>query len=330
MNHYLIKYYCFVRNHLIFQTLLRDRKDNSEFCIGGGRLMRWLVVLDPMEGLISKTDTSLAVISKAREKGINVDTAAIEHLLFETHAAVIATDAAGKKSLVPLDDYALIFMRKEPPYDLAFHYATHLLSLTKAYVVNSPSALRDFNEKLIALPFIEYMPPTLVSSDQEVIGEFLTRHGGGVIKSLDSFQGKSVQKVTPSDHATISAFTQEGTRPVMVQKFLEAVFDGDKRVIMLGDKFIGASLRRPRQGYHANFANSEALRTELTDREQEILARVGPWMLKQGIHFSGLDFIGGNLTEINITCPTGIVQISELEGRVLSEEIVDYFTNLVQ
>jgi len=292
--------------------------------------MRWLVVLDPIEGLKSKTDTSLAVITKAREKGISVDTAAIEDLLFETFAAVLATDKAGKRSMTALDDYSLIFMRKEPPYDLAFHYATHLLSLTRAFVVNSPSSLRDFNEKLIALPFIDYMPPTLVSSDLNVIEDFLHRHGGGVIKALDSFQGKSVQKIEPTDRSTIAEFTGNGSRPVMLQKFLDAVYDGDKRVIMLGDKFIGASLRRPKQGYHANFANSEALRTELTDREQKILAEVGPWMLRHGIHFSGLDFIGEHLTEINITCPTGIVQISELEGRILSEEIVDYFTNLVQ
>jgi glutathione synthase len=99
---------------------------------------------------------------------------------------------------------------------------------------------------------------------------------------------------------------------------------------MLGDRFLGAALRRPKKGYHANFANSDALKTELTEKEQSILAQVGPWMLKQGIHFSGLDFIGEQLTEINITCPTGIVQISELEGRRLDEEIVDYFVNLTQ
>jgi len=291
--------------------------------------MKWLVVLDPIEGLISRTDTSLAVISKAREKGISVDTAAIENLFFETFAAVIATNEEGKRNIVPLDDYDLIFMRKEPPYDLAFHYATQLLSLTKACVVNSPSSLRDFNEKLIALPFVDYMPPTLVSSDVAVIEDFLKRQGGGVIKSLDSFQGKSVQKIEASDRSIIAELTGEGHRPVMVQKFLDAVYDGDKRVIMLGDRFIGASLRRPKQGYHANFANSEALRTELSEREKEILARVGPWMVEHGIHFSGLDFIGGYLTEINITCPTGIVQISELEGRLLSEEIVDYFNRLV-
>lgn len=292
--------------------------------------MKWLVVLDPIEGLVSKTDTSIVIINQARASGISVDTATIENLFFETHAAVIATDDSGRQQAKPLGEYSLIFMRKEPPYDLAFHYATQLLSLAGTLVVNSASSLRDFNEKLIALPFVQYMPPTLVSSDCQIIEDFLTKHGTGVIKSLDSFQGKSVQKLTPSDRKLVASFTDDGKRPVMVQKFLENVYEGDKRVMMLGDKFIGAAMRRPKQGYHANFASSDALKTELTPKEQKIIADLGPWLLEHGIHFTGLDLIDEQLTEINITCPTGIVQISELEGRKLAEEIVDYFVKLTQ
>ena len=296
----------------------------------GGIILEWLVVLDPIEGLVSRTDTSLAVINQARADGISVDTATIDKLFFETHAAVIATDASGRQQIRALGDYALIFMRKEPPYDLAFHYATQLLSLADTLVVNSPASLRDFNEKLIALPFIKYMPPTLVSSDSGVIDAFLTRHGACVIKSLDSFQGKSVQKIESSDQATITSFTSGGKQPVMVQKFLDNVYRGDKRVMLLGDTFLGAAMRRPRKGYHANFASSDALQTVLTPKEQGIIAELGPWLLQHGIHFTGLDLIDEQLTEINITCPTGIVQISELEGRNLAKETVDYFVNLVQ
>jgi glutathione synthase len=298
--------------------------------MNGGGKVEWLVVLDPVEGLVSKTDTSLAIINQARESGIAVDTATIEKLFFETHGAVIATDDSGRQQVRALDDYSLIFMRKEPPYDLAFHYATQLLSLTETLVVNSPASLRDFNEKLIALPFIEYMPPTLVSSDRGLIEDFLTRHGTGVIKALDSFQGKSVQKIDASDHQAVASLTNGGKQPVMVQKFLENVYKGDKRVMLLGDRFIGAAMRQPKQGYHANFANSEALKTELTPKEQKIIDDVGPWLLGHGIHFTGLDLIDEQLTEINITCPTGIVQISELEGRKLAKEIVDYFIKIIQ
>ncbi len=290
--------------------------------------MRWLVVLDPIDGLLSRTDTSLAVINKAREKNIDVDTATIEQLYFEEHAGVLSTAADGSNRSTALGDYDLIFMRKEPPYDLRFHYATHLLSLSGTLVLNSPSALRDFNEKLIVLPFVNHMPPTLVGSDRNVIADFVSRHGRAVIKSLDSFQGKSVQKIEAGDAAVINDFTQAGTRPVMVQKFLEEVFDGDKRVITLGDRVIGSAMRKPKQGYHANFANSEALKTGLSERERAVMDELGPWLVAHGIHFAGLDFIGGYLTEINITCPTGIVQISELDNTDLAAEIVDYFTNL--
>jgi len=297
--------------------------------IKGEIILNWLVVLDPIEGLLSKTDTTLAIIDQAREFGITVDTTTIENLFFKAHAAVIATDYSGSQQIRALADYSLVFMRKEPPYDLAFHYATHLLSLADTLVVNSPSSLRDFNEKLIALHFVEYMPPTLVSSDSELIGDFLAEHGLGVIKSLDSFQGKSVQQIDSSDHEVVDSYTRGGTQPVMVQKFLENVYKGDKRVIMLGDRFLGATMRRPKQGYHANFSNSDALKTELTTKEQKIISDVGPWLLKHGIHFTGLDLIDEQLTEINITCPTGIVQISDLEGRKLSEEIVEYFVKLI-
>ncbi|TKB08327.1 hypothetical protein [Desulforhopalus sp. IMCC35007] len=292
--------------------------------------MAWLVVLDPIDGLKPKTDTSLAVINEARRQGIEVDTATIEDLFFELQAAVMATDGNNVRQKKVLGDYQLIFMRKEPPYDLAFHYATHLLSLSGTLVVNSASALRDYNEKLIALPFGKYMPPTMVSSDPALIKDFIERHGLCVIKSLDSFQGKSVQKIEKDDDEAMGAFTDHGSKPAMVQQFQERVYDGDKRVLMLGDRFIGAAMRKPKSGYHANFASSEALLTVLTPKEQAAIDEIGPWLLNQGIHFTGLDFIGEQLTEINITCPTGIIQIGELEGRDLAREIVDYFKQLCQ
>jgi glutathione synthase len=211
---------------------------------------------------------------------------------------------------------------------MRFHYATQLLSLGDTLVLNSPSSLRDFNEKLIVLPFAKYMPPTLVAADLSAIGDFISTHGKVVVKSLDSFQGKSVLLLEEYDRETLGDLTGGGSWPVMVQKFLDQVYDGDKRVITLGDQVMGAALRKPKQGYHANFANSEALKSPLSEREQAALEELCPWMVSRGIHFSGLDFIGGYLTEINITCPTGIIQISELEGRDLAAEIVDYFSAL--
>ena len=210
--------------------------------------MRWLVVLDSLDGLNPKTDTSLALIEQGRADGIQIDTATIDRLYFERQAFVTVEDSEGSFGPQALNGYQLILMRKEPPYDLAFHYATHLLSLSGTLVVNDPSALRGLNEKLIVLPFQQYMPATLVSSDQTSIDAFVKKHKGGVIKALDSFQGKSVERLSTSDGALIRRYTHDGTQPVMVQEFLDSVYDGDKRVLILGKDFLGASLRRPREG----------------------------------------------------------------------------------
>lgn len=292
--------------------------------------MQWLVILDPIEGLLEATDTSLAIIRQARLQGIEVDTTTMDLLHFSGKPLVIGSAQDGKEHCRALDEYDLIFMRKEPPYDLAFHYATQLLSLADTPVVNSPESLRNFNEKLIALPFAAHMPPTLVSASPQLIKDFIDQHGSCVIKSLDSFQGKSVRRLEPGEDEPVLEFTDGGRSPVMVQKFLERVYEGDKRVIMLGERVLGAAMRKPRSGYHANFASSDALKTSLTPREQQIVDEVGPWMVKQGIHFSGLDFIGERLTEINITCPTGIIQISKLDETDLPRQIVDYFVAMTR
>lgn len=292
--------------------------------------MRWLVILDPIKELVSATDTSLAIINQAHSVGIDVETATIQQLFFENVASVKAQATDGSKQSRTLTDYDIIFMRKEPPYDIPFHYATHLLSLTDTLVVNNPRALRDLNEKLVGLPFVRYMPPTLVSSDLTIIDEFLLRYNGGIIKALDSFQGISVVKIAHGDHEKINTYTNNGIQPVMVQQFMNEVYAGDKRVILLGSKVLGAVVRKPTSGYHANFANSETLCLGLTEKEQEVVDTVGPWLLSQGVHFAGLDFIGEKLTEINITCPTGIMQIAEIENRNLAKEMVDYFVDLIK
>lgn len=291
--------------------------------------MRWLVILDPMINLVAATDTSLAIINQARSVGIHVETATIQQLFFEQVSSVKAQSADGSKQSRALAEYDVIFMRKEPPYDLAFHYATHLLSLADTLVINNPRALRDLNEKLIGLPFVRYMPPTLVSSNVAIIDDFLSRYNGGIIKALDSFQGISVVKIDHGDHEKINTFTDNGTQPVMIQQFMDEVYEGDKRVILLGEKVLGAVVRKPINGYHANFASSEALCAGLTEKEQEVVDTIGPWLLSQGVHFSGLDFIGEKLTEINITCPTGIMQIAKIENRNLAKEMVDYFVDLI-
>lgn len=287
--------------------------------------MKWLIIIDPEEGLNPETDTSLAIMQEARNRQTVVDTVTIDKLYFHERLMGVVRDKIGFTQKRALDEYDLIFMRKEPPYDMSFHYATQLLSLAETPIINSPAAMRNFNEKLIALNFKEFMPPTLVSADTCLIEEFLAQHRVGIIKGLDSFQGISVTKVLGGEKEKIKSYTGSGSRPVMVQKFLPEVMTGDKRILILGEKVIGSVLRRPLQGYHANFANSEAILSPPSEKEQAALDHIIPWLLEQGIHFSGLDFIGEQLTEINITCPTGVIQLGRLMNRNITSEVVDYF-----
>lgn len=291
--------------------------------------MKWLIVLDPLKQLNHETDTSLALITTARRTGIIVDTGTINGLYFDKQPMVLANDENGESTRTNLDDYDLIMMRKEPPYDLPFHYATQLLATANVLVVNAPSALQGLNEKLIALPFVEHMPATIVTSDAKLIDEFLIKHGGGVLKDLDSFQGIGVTKIEKGEVDKVNTYTQGGKYPVMIQEFLEEVYEGDKRVLILGDRVLGAVMRRPISGFHANFANSEKILASLSAKEQRLVAQVVPWLLEKGIHFSGLDLIGEKLTEINITCPTGIMQLSELSGTNVALDMVEYFSKLV-
>lgn len=287
--------------------------------------MKWLLIIDPEEGLNAETDTSLALMREARDREIEVDTLTIDKLYFNGSLMGLVKDKVGFFKKADIDGYDLIFMRKEPPYDMSFHYTTQLLSLARTPVINSPAAMRNFNEKLIALTFKEFMPPTLVSADCCLIEEFLAEHKVGVIKGLDSFQGIGVTKVLGGEKEKIRTYTNKGLRPVMVQKFLPEVMTGDKRILILGDKIIGSVLRRPIQGYHANFANSEAILTPPSEHERAALDRIIPWLIEHGIHFSGLDFIGEQLTEINITCPTGVIQLGRLMKKNIAEKVVDYF-----
>jgi glutathione synthase len=227
-------------------------------------------------------------------------------------------------------------MRKDPPYDIAFHYATELLSLSKSLVINSPQALRDFNEKLIILPFLEYIPDTMVTASELQIKDFLKGHSDGfILKSLASYQGRSVEWITKDDEDSkklLKAYTKNFTTPVMIQEYIPDVQIGDKRILVLGGKIIGAVLREPlKNNYLANLGQGGiARKTTITDLEKEIVNSVSEFLLKNGLHFVGFDVIGEYLTEINITCPTGIVHINKLNNIILEKQVVDYFLNLVK
>lgn len=306
--------------------------------------MKWLYVIDPFETLNPETDTTYAIMRESAQRGIPSYICTIQDLYFDHTVAgnvrpfTFGPDGpqvGGTESQL-LDEFNLILMRKEPPYDLAFHYATALLSLTATPVLNSPRALRDFNEKLIILNFPTVIPKTFVSADLDELKRFTTRpEHGVVVKSLDSYQGKMVHKLAKEDanlHDLLQATTQGGSLPIMVQEYVPAIAEGDKRIILLSGEILGALKRMPSAGtYISNLgAGGTEHRTTITPQERDIVATIRPLLIQHHIHFAGLDVIGGKLTEINITCPTGLQHINRLEDQCLEKDIVDRFQELAR
>lgn len=305
--------------------------------------MKWLFIIDPLDKLNKNTDTTYPIMVESSNRKIDVFIAGINDLFFDNKAKVSARKTSFKhkvkvykKRMSHLDDFDLIFMRKDPPYDLAFHYATNMLSFSRKKVVNSAQSLRDFNEKLIALNFPQLVPKTIVSSNEKEIFNFIKNHNDfTVIKALDSFQGKTVNKVHFNNKnlkKTIKKSTLNGKLPVMVQEFLPNVLKGDKRILVLGGKTLGAVNRIPPKGsYLSNFGQGgTGYKTKITKKEKNIVKELAPFFKKNKIYFAGLDIIDGYLTEINITCPTGLQHINKLENKNLEKEVVDYFIKLVK
>ena len=231
----------------------------------------------------------------------------------------------------PLSELDILFMRKDPPVDVAFVRATQLVELSDGpLLINHPRGLRAANEKLFALRFPDLTPPTLVSREIPRLRAFIDAQGGdGIVKPLDGCGGQGVLRVRRSDpnlSALLEIATEGGKLPVMAQAYLPAVREGDKRIILLGGEPIGAVLRVPRPGeLRANFASGgSAAAAPLTARDREICRRLAPSLEELGLWFVGIDVIGGKLTEVNVTSPTGLVEIDALSGQSLEQRVIDF------
>jgi len=220
------------------------------------------------------------------------------------------------------DEADVVLMRQDPPFDLGYITATHLLERVaeKTLVVNNPRSVRNAPEKVFVLDYPQFMPPTLVTRSLDEARAFLAQHGEIVIKPLHGNGGKAIFKVG-RDGANLSAlvevFNTAYREPHMVQAFLPAVAKGDKRIVLIDGEVVGAINRLPGEGeIRSNLAvGGSAEKTELTEREREICAVLGPELKRRGLLFVGIDVIGGEwLTEINVTSPTGIVAIEKFDG----------------
>jgi glutathione synthase len=297
--------------------------------------MRVAVQMDPIETINIGGDSSFALMLEAQARG-----AALIHYLADDLSAengrvrakarplkVINQAGAhyewlGDPRTVDLADEAdVVLMRQDPPFDMGYITATHLLEQIqdRVLVVNDPAEVRNAPEKLFVLRFPDLMPPTLVTKSLEEAMDFRARHGAIVVKPLYGNAGTAVFLIDKTDGnlpALVELFSSVWREPFMVQAFLPSVAEGDKRIVLIDGEPAGAINRLPKKGeIRSNLAaGGSAQPTELTAREQEICARLGPELKKRGLIFVGIDVIGGFLTEINVTSPTGIRAIDRFNG----------------
>jgi glutathione synthase len=293
------------------------------------------VQMDPLERINIEGDSTFALMLGAQARGHRLFHYAAEDLSYaagrlwtKAHPVTVrpvAGDHYRFDDAVILDlgrDADVVLMRQDPPFDLGYITATHLLERIQGetLVVNDPAAVRNAPEKVWVLDFARFMPPTLITRSLSVAREFLAEHGEIVVKPLHGNGGKAVFKVG-ADGANLASlielFNAAYREPHMIQAFLPGVVEGDKRIVLVDGEVAGAVNRIPGEGeIRSNLAvGGKAAKTGLTPREEEICAALGPELKARGLLFVGLDVIGGEwLTEINVTSPTGIVAIDRFNG----------------
>jgi glutathione synthase len=304
--------------------------------------MRLLYIMDLVEGILPDKDTTFAFLQGAERRGHENYHALLSDLYVA--GGEVRTRARRARTVVakpcvalaePAEDAAVadfhaVLIRKDPPFDQAYLYATLLLEHArgKTLIINDPRALRDANEKLYALNFAEFTPRTLVTADRDLLLQFAEAVGGqAVIKPLDGAGGSGVLGLTTGDRnarGIVDMLTHEGKTLAMVQEYLPAVRVGDKRILLLDGEPLGAILRVPRNDdLRSNIhVGGSVVPAELTPRELEMVRAIAPRLRADGLIFVGLDVIGEKLTEVNVTSPTGIQQLARFSGSKPEEKVI--------
>ena len=293
------------------------------------------VQMDPLESINIAGDSSFALMLTAQQRGHRVFHYAAEdlnwsdgHLWTRAHPVTVQRVVGdhfrfGEPVRLDLgEEVDVVLMRQDPPFDLGYITATHLLEriTDRTLVVNDPASVRNAPEKVFVLDYARFMPPTLVTRSLDEARAFLKRHGAIVVKPLHGNGGKAIFRVGPEGEnlsALMEVFNNMWREPHMVQAFLPTVAKGDKRIVLVDGEVAGAINRLPSEGeFRSNLAvGGSAEKTGLTPREREICEALAPELKRRGLLFVGIDVIGGEwLTEINVTSPTGIVAIERFDG----------------
>jgi glutathione synthase len=291
------------------------------------------IQMDPVERINIETDTTFFLMLEAQTRGHALWVYEPDHIFLED-GRVFARGRALNLQAVKGDHHRLgghetralsemdvVLMRQDPPFDLAYITATHLLERIHpgTLVVNDPGEVRNAPEKLFVTDFAGVQPPTLIASDREAIYAFRSRHGDVVVKPLYGGGGSGVVRLTPDDpnlDALLELHAMIGREPVVVQKFIPAVSKGDKRILLVDGEPVGAINRVPAKGQvRSNLARGgRAEAAELTARDIELCRIIGPELKRRGLLFVGIDVIGDYMTEINVTSPTGAQQLKRFGG----------------
>jgi glutathione synthase len=322
--------------------------------------MKLAFIIDPIANLDPTHDTTVALMEACCRKGHEVFITKKEDLgvvdaraygwLEQIH--VHSLQLIGDKWYLPphnwyekvkiaefraLDRMQVIWMRHDPPVTVEYIYATYVLDYVRknTLLINSPSGIRSANEKMYGLQFGDVMPETIVSSRKDLIREFVRSREQTVIKPLDGKGGEGILFAHEGDrnlNSIIEISTKFGKVPVIIQKYLPAAAEGDKRIILLNGQPIGAINRIPGSGeFRGNMAaGGSVAKTEITDRDLEICDRLCPVLQRDGLLFVGIDIIGGYLTEINVTSPTGVREIDRLNKVSIGDQVVDWLESQVE
>jgi glutathione synthase len=292
--------------------------------------MKLLFILDPLDSLKVYKDSSLAIMREASISGHKLYVCEqhdvyLHDNLVKIHAKEFDFSEAeswyvvGKSQEVLAQDFDVILMRKDPPFDNEYLYSTYLLELASkqgARIINNPSAVRSWNEKLSVAKFPQFTPEFLVTSNNLLIREFLVRHQDIVVKPLDGMGGSGVFRLTQTDPnigVILETITDFGRRTIMAQVYLPAIKQGDKRIIVINGEPLPYCLARfPKVGEtRGNLAaGGTGVAQPLSERDLKIATTIGKTLKSEGLFFVGLDVIGDYLTEINVTSPTGMVEIA--------------------
>jgi len=300
------------------------------------------IQMDPMDGIDIKGDSTFVLALEAQKRGFGLYHYLPNRLSFrngrviaKAHPLEVRREAGnhftfGEAQEIDLALMDVVLMRQDPPFDMAYITATHILEhiADETLVVNNPVSVRNAPEKLFVTHFDGVMPPTLITSDPDEIKAFRVEHSDIIIKPLYGNGGAGVFHLPPTDEnlgSLVEMFTQNFREPMIVQKYVPAVREGDKRIILINGEVAGAINRVPAAGESRSnmHVGGRPEKSTLTTREEEICEAIGPVLKKRGLIFVGIDVIGGFLTEINVTSPTGLQEINRFDDTCLEAKIWD-------